>query len=120
MASALLGCQARFDCIEGSLQMATKDVGEYANLRRVVTGHDENGRSFSMIDGLCTYHGAGTDGWRLQDIWEAASVPVPIDARENDPTAGPVNFRLPDLGVRVRVTDIPPTKPGTKPFTHRT
>ena len=92
----------------------------YPNLRRVVTGHDATGRSFSMIDGLCTYHGAGTDGWRVQDIWEAQQVPVPIDAAESDPTAGPVNFKLPETGVRVRVTDIPPTKPGSEPFTHRT
>ena len=100
---------------------ASKDSNDnYPNLRRVVTGHDANGRSMSMIDGLCSFHGAGTEGWRVQDIWEASSVPVPIDATENDPTEGPVNFKLPEFGVRVRVTDIPPTKPGSRPFTHRT
>ncbi len=92
----------------------------YPNLRRIVTGHDEAGRSIVLIDGPCTYHGAGGDSWRVQDIWESDVVPVPIDATEPDPTAGPVHFGIPDHGVRVRVTDIPPTPPGTEPFMHRT
>jgi quercetin dioxygenase-like cupin family protein len=92
----------------------------YPNLRRVVTGHDDAGRSVVLIDGPCTYHGAGGISWRVQDIWECDSVPVPIRATEPDPTAGPVHFGIPDYGVRVRVTDIPPTAPGTEPFMHRT
>jgi len=92
----------------------------YPNLRRVVTGHDKNGRSFAMIDDLCTYHGAGTDSWRVQDIWEHDVVPIPIDGMEADPTAGPVNFNMPDRGLRVRITDIPPTAPGFEPYRHRT
>jgi quercetin dioxygenase-like cupin family protein len=96
----------------------TEDL--YPNLRRVVTGHDEEGRSIVLIDAPCTYHGAGTDSWRVQDIWESDVVPVPIDGRAADPTEGPVNFNLPHTGVRVRITDIPPTKPGHVPFMHRT
>jgi len=100
---------------------ASNDSTErYPNLRRVVTGHDEAGRSVVLIDAPCIYHGAGGDSWRVQDIWESKVVPVPIDASEPDPTAGPVNFKLPETGVRVRVTDIPPTKPGAEPFMHRT
>src|SRR5688572_20232061 len=90
-------------------------------LRRVVTGHDETGRSIVMIDGLCIFHGdIGGGGWNVQDIWESSAVPVPIEASEPDPTAAPVHFGIPDTGVRVRVTDIPPTPPGTPPFMHRT
>lgn len=92
----------------------------YPNLRRVVTGHDDSGRSVVLIDGPCTFHGTGGDSWRVQDIWESDTVPVPIDASESDPTAGPVNFNLPEHGVRVRITDVPPTKPGAEPFMHRT
>jgi mannose-6-phosphate isomerase-like protein (cupin superfamily) len=99
---------------------ASKDDDKYPNLRRVITGHDKNGRAGVMIDGPCVYHGEGSDSWRVQDIWEAAQVPVSIDATEPDPTAGPVNFDLPDRGIRVRVTDIPPTKPGFEPYRHRT
>ncbi len=92
----------------------------YPNLRRIVTGHDEDGRSIALIDDLCVYHGEGGSSWRVQDIWEHDQVPVPIDASEPDPTAGPVNFELPETGIRVRITDIPPTPAGAKPFMHRT
>lgn len=92
----------------------------YPNLRRVVTGHDESGRSVVLVDGPCTFHGAGGDSWRVQDIWEHDTLPVPITATELDPTAGPVNFNMPDNGLRVRITDIPPTPPGFEPFRHRT
>jgi hypothetical protein len=92
----------------------------YPNLRRVITGHDENGRSVAMIDDLCVFHGAGGDSWRVQDIWEHDTLPVPIDATEPDPTAGPVNFNMPDNGLRVRITDIPPTPADAQPFMHRT
>lgn len=90
-------------------------------LRRVVTGHDAAGRSIVMIDGPCTFHqNIRGGGWNVQDIWESTIVPVPLDAQEPDPTAGPVHFGIPDTGIRVRVTDIPPTRPGTEPFMHRT
>lgn len=98
----------------------TEEADKYPNVRRVVTGHDETGRSHAVIDELCTYHGAGTDGWRVQDIWEEPSVPIPINASDPDPTAGPVNFNMPDLGLRVRISDIPPTAPGFEPYRHRT
>jgi mannose-6-phosphate isomerase-like protein (cupin superfamily) len=99
---------------------ADENADRYPNLRRVVTGHDDTGRSYAMIDELCVYHGADTDSWRVQDIWDHAVVPVPIDPTEPDPTAGPVNFDMPDRGIRVRITDIPPTAPGFQPYRHRT
>ena len=102
------------------MQGISNDIERYPNLRRVVTGHDDAGRSVVMFDGPCTYHGADGDGWRVQDIWESAVVPVPIGATEPDPTDGPLNFSLPQHGLRVRVTDFPPTEPGAEPFMHRT
>jgi quercetin dioxygenase-like cupin family protein len=90
-------------------------------LRRVVTGHDAAGRSVVLIDAPCIFHrDIGGGGWNVQDIWESDVVPVPLEANEPDPTLGPVHFGIPDTGVRVRVTDIPPTKPGAEPFMHRT
>jgi len=90
-------------------------------LRRVVTGHDAAGKSVVLIDAPCIFHGnIGGRGWNVQDIWESAVVPVPLEASEPDPTVGPVHFGIPATGVRVRVSDIPPTPPGTEPFMHRT
>ncbi|HEU4623748.1 MAG TPA: cupin domain-containing protein [Steroidobacteraceae bacterium] len=91
------------------------------HLRRVVTGHDTAGRSIVLFDGPCIFHrDINGGGWNVQDIWESDVVPVPIDASEPDPTVGPVHFGIPETGIRVRVTDIPPTRPGTPPFMHRT
>ncbi len=96
------------------------NLEQYPNLRRIVTGHDEAGKSIVMIDAPCTYHGADGDSWRVQDIWRSAVVPAPIDGIESDPVAGPVDFEIPTTGVSVRITDIPPTPPGAQPFMHRT
>lgn len=91
------------------------------NLRRVVTGHDEAGHSVVLIDAPCIFHeNIGGRGWNVQDIWESDVVPAPIEPAELDPTLGPVHFGIPHAGVRVRITDIPPTQPGAKPFMHRT
>lgn len=93
----------------------------YPRLRRVVTGHDPAGKSIVLIDGFPIFHGdLAAGGWGVQDIWESDVVPAPIDAAEPDPTEGPVHFGIPDTGVRVRVTDIPPTAPDAEPFMHRT
>ncbi|WP_404713895.1 cupin domain-containing protein [Sphingomonas sp. MMS24-J13] len=93
----------------------------YPRLRRVVTGHDAAGKSIVLIDGFPTFHGDLAAGsWGVQDIWESDVVPAPIDATERDPTDGPVHFGIPNTGVRVRITDIPPSVPGAEPFMHRT
>ncbi len=98
-----------------------KTDDQMPRLRRVVTGHDTAGRSVVLIDAPCIFHGnIGGRGWNVQDIWESDHVPVPIEASEADPTDGPPDFAIPGTGVRVRVTDIPPTPPGTEPFMHRT
>lgn len=97
------------------------DEQQLPRLRRVVTGHDAAGRSVVLIDAPCIFHGnIGGRGWNVQDIWESDQVPVPIEATESDPTDGPPHFGIPGTGVRVRVTDIPPTPAGTAPFMHRT
>jgi len=99
----------------------TDDARQLPNLRRIVTGHDEQGRSIVLIDGPCHYHvNIGGRGFNVQDIWEHESVPTVIEASEPDPTEGPVDFAIPDTGVRIRISDIPPTPPGAEPFMHRT
>jgi hypothetical protein len=93
---------------------------KYPNLRRVITGHDEQGRSIAMIDELINFQGAGTDGWRFQDIWAHRTLPAPIDPTEEDPTTRPPDMAMLEHGMFCRISDIPPTPPGTKPYMHRT
>ena len=103
------------------MSASTQSDELYPNLRRVVTGHDEAGKSIVMIDGPCIFHGDIAAGsWAVQDIWEHDVVPVPIDATEPDPTTAPLHMGIPENGIRVRITDLPPTPPGAEPFMHRT
>ena len=98
--------------------MATSADGSadrYPNLRRVITGHDEAGQSVVMVDGPCHYLGAGTEGWRFQDIWSHRMLPAPIDATEADPTTSPLDMGIVEHGLFVRISDVPPTKPGENP-----
>lgn len=98
-----------------------KTAAQLPRLRRVVTGHDAAGRSVVLIDAPCIFHGnIGGRGWNVQDIWESERVPVQIEASEADPTDGPPHFGIPGTGVRVRITDVPPTSAGAEPFMHRT
>ncbi len=93
---------------------------QYPNLRRVVTGHDAQGQSVVMIDEPCNYLGAGTEGWRFQDIWSHRMLPAPIDPTEADSTAAPLDMGTIEHGLFVRISDVPPTPPGEKPYMHRT
>ena len=92
----------------------------YPNLRRIITGHDAQGRSVAMIDELIHYQGAGTDGWRFQDVWSHTMLPAPIDPTEEDPTKKPLDMRTIEHGLFCRISDVPPTPPGAKPYMHRT
>lgn len=88
-------------------------------IRRVVTGHDAEGRSIVVSDGQTTTHVIGEGRMNLFDIWAMPQVPTPIEAMQEDPTAIPLDFVIPKEGVRIRYLDVPPG--GTRePFMHRT
>jgi mannose-6-phosphate isomerase-like protein (cupin superfamily) len=91
-----------------------------APVRKVVMGHDETGRTVIASDAQATTHKpGGDDGIVIYDIWETFQAPTPIDALEPDPSDRPVNFRIPEIGTRVRIADMPPA--GDRPaFVHRT
>lgn len=70
--------------------------------RRIVTGHNEAGRSIVVSDGPST----NTVG-SLTNFWSVASVPAEIDAP--DPTTGePLGLHPPHGGVTFRFFQIPP------------
>ena len=92
----------------------------YRNLRGIMTGHDPQGRSIAMIDELIHFQGAGTEGWRFQDVWAHATLPAPIDPTEEDPTKSPPSMAMLEHGMFCRISDIPPTPKGAKPYMHRT
>ena len=75
--------------------------------RRIVTGHDESGRSVVLSDapnpktldiGTAAFH----------EIWITDRTPSPIAASEPEPTDRPVRTPPPAGGVLVRFTEMAP------------
>jgi naringenin degradation protein FdeH len=84
--------------------------------RRIVTGHDADGRSVVLSDaptpktldiGTAAFH----------ELWITEATPAPIEASEPEPTDRPVRTPPPDGGVLVRFTEM---APGAEAPMHRT
>jgi hypothetical protein len=89
-------------------------------IRRVVTGHDDQGRSIVLSDAQTTTHDIGPGRMTLFDVWSVPSLPATIEATQPDPTAIPLDFEIPTNGVRIRYLDVPPASGDSEPFMHRT
>ncbi len=90
-------------------------------IRRVVTGHDLQGRAIVLHDGPAkAYEDLGQAGMTLFDIWRTPDAPALIEAAEADPVEVPLDFEIPRRGVRLRYLDYPPAAADAEPFMHRT
>jgi quercetin dioxygenase-like cupin family protein len=73
--------------------------------RRVVTGHDEQGLSVVLSDGMSPRSHSLPDA-RFHEIWSTPTSPAPIAAREReDPTGGELKVPPAAGGTRVRFVD---------------
>lgn len=88
-------------------------------IRKVVMGHDADGRTVVLSDAPARTHGPLGAGTMIYDIWETVEAPTPIPPQEPDPGNRPLDYRLPDKGIRMRIADYPPSG-GAPPFMHRT
>lgn len=92
-------------------------------VRRVVTGHGEDGVSTVLTDGPCP---ATTrlphDGVAFVEVWSTAAVPVPLAGTEPDPVDGPVVIPPPPGGTRIRINEFQPgcLRDGRQSPWHRT
>ena len=81
-----------------------------ANVRRIVTGHDEQGRSIVQEDGpparVVTL--GGESGTTFHEIWNTRATPVPIDRESGEPAEPGIALLPPAGGTRIRILDIPP------------
>lgn len=79
-------------------------------VRRVVTGHDSEGRSIVQEDGpparVVTL--GGDSGTIFHEIWNTRSTPAPIDRASGEPAEPGIALLPPTGGTRIRVLDIPP------------
>ena len=86
--------------------------------RRIVTGHDGDGRSVVLSDGATPTTHVFPTGAIFHEIWSTAGAPVPIGAAEpGEPTDGRLRVPPGPLGTIVHVIDMPP---GASAPMHRT
>lgn len=81
-----------------------------ANVRRIVTGHNSDGRSIVQEDGaparVVTL--GGESGTTFHEIWNTRSSPAPIDRASGEPAEPGIVLLPPTGGTRIRILDIPP------------
>lgn len=85
--------------------------------RRVVTGHDGEGKSVFLSDGVPPVARTAPDGAGFYELWSTGAAPAALEAAEPDPAAGPVTVPPPPNGTKIRVNSFPP---GTVSPVHRT
>jgi quercetin dioxygenase-like cupin family protein len=85
--------------------------------RRVVTGHDADGRSVVLSDGPAPKSHAIT-GATFHELWSTAETPAPLAAEEaRDPTSRPLVTSPDPNGTVIRIVDL---EPGSRSPMHRT
>jgi mannose-6-phosphate isomerase-like protein (cupin superfamily) len=79
-------------------------------IRRVVTGHDDNGKAIVLSDGPATAVKTVPlwPGLVSTDIWKTSASPIPIGNSEADPTLGPRSLHPAPQGTILRISIVPP------------
>ena len=92
--------------------------------RRIVTGHDKNGKSIIVSDGQPPHElKIAERGISFFEIWSTDRSPAPLSATEAEPTDGPIELVPKPNGTVIRILDFLPgfsQKAGIQPFMHRT
>ncbi len=88
-------------------------------IRRVVTGHDANGKSIVVSDGFAPAVRTSPErpGHCSTDIWRTEGAPAPI-GNDPDPTSavGPRQLKPPKCGTVIRVSEMPPESQALRNF----
>jgi len=79
------------------------------HIRRVVTGHDRNGKSIFLMDGKApnVLEMASMPGVALTDLWRTAASPA-SNAGSKDAAAGKIKLEPPPVGTIFRIVEFPP------------
>lgn len=86
-------------------------------IRRVVTGHDENGKSIVVSDSFAAAvrTSPARPGHYSTEIWRTCGAPAPV-GNEPDPTTEPRQLKPPKHGTVIRVSEIPPESEAVRNF----
>lgn len=84
----------------------------FAPIRRIVTGHDADGRAIVVSQGTLptVVEIAAIPGTVFHEVWSTSASPAPVD-NGPDPTLGALTLPPPPAGTRLRFVDIPPDTP---------
>jgi len=86
---------------------------EAPSIRRIVTGHDEAGKSVILSDGpaprVFTLDGRGS---AFVELWTTRATPAPIDRASGEPSEDGIHLFPPTNGTRLRIVDFPPEDEG--------
>lgn len=79
-------------------------------IRRVVTGHDKDGKAVVISDGPVpsVHTNPLRPGHLSMDIWRTAAAPVPISGDEPEPTTGPRRLHPGRGGTVFRISEVGP------------
>lgn len=79
-------------------------------VRRIVTGHDAEGRAVLLEDGPVprVQRIGGPRGPLFFEVWNTRATPAPIDRASGEPGESGIQLAPPKNGTRIRVLDIPP------------
>lgn len=79
-------------------------------IRRIVTGHDSQGRAVFQEDGPVprVQRIGGESGPLFFEVWNTTATPAPIDRASGEPPEDGIKLVPPKGGTRIRVLDIPP------------
>ncbi|MEO0500825.1 MAG: cupin domain-containing protein [Pseudomonadota bacterium] len=80
------------------------------SVRRIVTGHDADGRAVVLSDGAPprVQGFGGGRGTVFHELWATRETPAPIEAGADEPEEGAVSLPPPANGTRIRIVDFPP------------
>jgi hypothetical protein len=87
-----------------------KQTAKEAPFRRVVTGHDDRGRSIILEDApppRVARIGGEMGPW-FYEVWNTRETPAQIDRSSGEPGDAGIQLAPPRNGTRIRVLDIPP------------
>jgi len=89
-----------------------------APFRRIVTGHDSNGKSVILEDGPPPRVAriGGDLGPIFYEVWNTRETPARIDRASGEPPEEGIILAPPKNGTRIRVLDIPPEDDRLKDF----
>ncbi|HEY8521566.1 MAG TPA: cupin domain-containing protein [Gammaproteobacteria bacterium] len=90
-----------------------------APFRRIVTGHDEHGRSVILEDGPPPRVAriGGEHGPLFFEVWNTRETPARIDRASGEPPEEGIQLAPPKNGTRIRVLEVPPEDPSIAKLT---